>query len=85
MTKATECPACGHDLGRYDQTCQKCGKPLSYEPAEPAVGCSVCGERIGAYTETCPACGETGYPALRPRKGKGFKGSPAFEADRKDP
>lgn len=84
MSKVTECPSCGHELGRYDQTCQKCGEPLSYDPAESAVGCAVCGADIGAYVETCPECGEKGYPALRPRKGKGFKGSPDYEAEREE-
>jgi LSD1 subclass zinc finger protein len=85
MTKVHTCPKCGHDLGAFDQTCQNCGTPYSYDPGEAAVGCSVCGADIGAYTETCPACGETGYPALRPRKGKGFKGSPDYESDRPKP
>jgi predicted nucleic acid-binding Zn ribbon protein len=80
VTKTTECPACGNTLGRYDQTCQKCGRALSYNPAEDHVGCAVCGAVIGAYAETCPECGETGYPALRPRKGRKFKGSPHVEA-----
>ena len=77
--KLTECPDCGTPLNEGDQTCQKCGKALSFDPAEPGVHCRVCDTEIGAYTETCPNCGETGYPALRPRKGKGFKGSPALE------
>lgn len=70
------CPACGTQLPRADQTCAKCGTALSYEPAEAAVQCAVCGEAIDAYTETCPGCGETGYPALRPRRGKGWLGAP---------
>jgi LSD1 subclass zinc finger protein len=82
MSKPTECPSCNHTLGPYDQTCQKCGEPLSYAPGESVVGCTVCGADIGAFVETCPGCGETGYPALRPRKGRGFKGSPEYEAER---
>jgi ribosomal protein L40E len=35
----------------------------------------VCGAEIGAYAETCKECGETGYPALRPRRGRKWKGS----------
>ncbi|MGH7540606.1 MAG: double zinc ribbon domain-containing protein, partial [Gemmatimonadota bacterium] len=70
-----DCPACGAPVGAADQTCQKCGEPLSFAPAQQGVACAVCGAAIGAYAETCPACGETGYPALRPRKGKGWKGS----------
>lgn len=73
--KTTECPECGRPVGPADQTCQKCGKPLPYEPGEGGVPCAVCGAEIEAYTETCPACGETGYPALRPRRGKGWKGA----------
>jgi LSD1 subclass zinc finger protein len=69
-------------LGEFDQTCQACGKALSYEAGEGHVGCAVCGADIGAYAETCPECGETGYPALRPRKGRKFKGSPDLEAKR---
>ena len=84
MTKTTECPACGAGMGPYDQTCQKCGKALSYEPDEEHVGCAVCSADIDAYTETCPECGETGYPALRPRKGRKFKGSPHLEAQASD-
>lgn len=76
MSKASTCPACGEDQGPYDQTCQKCGQPLSYDDDEAGAGCSVCGADISAYTETCPNCGEIGYPALRPRKGRRFKGSP---------
>ncbi len=76
--KTSECPKCGSRLKTGDQTCQKCGTPLSYDPAEAGVHCTVCDAEIGAYTETCPNCGETGYPALRPRKGKGWKGSPAM-------
>lgn len=77
--KRDGCPECGADLAPGDQTCQKCGAPVSYDPGQGGVGCQVCGTRIGAYVETCPACGETGYPALRPRKGRGFKGAPAAE------
>lgn len=73
--KVSECPKCGADVGPADQTCQKCGKPLSYEPDEGPVVCAVCEAEISAYTETCPECGETGYPALRPRRGKGWKGA----------
>lgn len=69
------CPRCGAELAATDQTCQKCGKPLSYEPGEADVRCAVCEAVIDAYRETCPECGETGYPALRPRKGKGWKGA----------
>ncbi len=79
MSKVSQCPACGHELGPYDQTCQKCGTALSYDANEARVGCAVCGADISAHTETCPECGEDGYPALRPRKGKGFKGSPDLE------
>ena len=70
-----ECPKCGNEIGDTDQTCQKCGAQLSYTPDEQGVHCSVCDTEIGGYTETCPECGETGYPALRPRKGKGWKGA----------
>lgn len=82
--KWTECPKCGAPIEHGNQTCQKCGTALSYDPAESGVECRVCGADIGAYTETCPSCGERGYPALRPRKGKGFKGSPALEEGEKD-
>ena len=82
MTKHAQCPECGNQLGPYDQTCQKCGRGLSYEAGEGHVGCAVCGADIDAYTETCPQCGETGYPALRPRKGRKFKGSPKLESKR---
>jgi primosomal protein N' len=82
VTKASVCPECGTELGPYDQTCQKCGKALSYEVNEGHVGCAVCGADISAYTETCPECGEDGYPALRPRRGKKFKGSPEMEQRR---
>ncbi len=70
-----DCPKCGVAVGFADQTCQKCGDPLSFKPAESGVACAVCGAAIGAYTETCPECGETGYPALRPRRGRKWKGS----------
>lgn len=73
--KANECPTCGAAVAPADQTCQKCGEPLSHAPAEPGVACAVCGAEMNAYTETCPSCGETGYPALRPRRGKGWKGA----------
>ena len=76
MTRAMTCPECETELGPYDQTCQKCGRPVSYLADESNVGCAVCGASITAYAETCPECGETGYPALRPRRGKGFKGAP---------
>lgn len=79
MSKVAECPHCGNPIGPYDQTCQKCGAAVSYEVDEGGVGCSVCGADISAYTVVCPECGETGYPALRPRKGRGFKGSPELE------
>lgn len=79
MTPADACPACSSPLRPGDQTCQKCGQPLSYGVDEHGVACTVCGAEISAYTETCPSCGERGFPALRPRKGKGFKGSPSFE------
>ncbi len=82
MTKVSTCPECGAEMGEFDQTCQKCGKGLSYDAGEDHVGCAVCGADIGAYSETCPECGETGYPALRPRKGRKFKGSPALEEKR---
>ncbi len=70
------CPSCGTEREFGNQTCQKCGTPLPYAPSEAAVGCVVCAAPIDAYTETCPECGETGYPALRPRRGKGWQGSP---------
>ncbi len=82
MTRSPECPACGVAAGPNDQTCQKCGAALAWAADEPGVGCAVCGQPISAYTLTCPRCGETGYPALRPRKGKGFRGSPDHEARR---
>lgn len=69
------CPECGHTVGPADQTCQKCGQAHSYEPGEVGVHCAVCGADIGAYAETCPACKESGYPALRPRRGRKWKGS----------
>ncbi|MFQ5689519.1 MAG: zinc-ribbon domain-containing protein [Gemmatimonadota bacterium] len=72
------CRKCGAPIGPADQTCQKCGAPLSYAPSQSGVRCAVCGKEIDAYVETCPHCGETGYPALRPRKGKGWKGSAAL-------
>lgn len=75
----SSCPDCGADVPRGEQTCPDCGEPLSFEPGEPGVPCRVCGAEITAYTETCPECGESGYPALRPRKGKHFKGSPELE------
>lgn len=70
------CTECGANLARGEQTCPRCGTPLSHMPAEAAVGCAVCGAAIDAYIETCPGCGETGYPALRPRRGKGWLGAP---------
>ena len=70
-----DCPECGAEVGVTDQTCQKCGEPLSFEPDEVGVHCAVCGAEIGAYSETCSGCGETGYPALRPRRGRKWKGS----------
>ena len=73
--KRMDCPECGEAVGAADQTCQKCGEPLSYKPDEVGVHCAVCGAEIGAYSETCSGCGETGYPALRPRRGKKWKGS----------
>lgn len=81
MTRAESCPACSAPLKPWDQTCQKCGQPLPYAADEESVACAVCGAAISAYAETCPSCGERGYPALRPRKGKGFKGSPALEGE----
>lgn len=80
----TRCPTCGAETGPTDQTCQTCGQPLPYEPGERAVACAVCGATIDAYVETCPRCGEGGYPALRPRRGKGWKGAdpdPQADAD----
>lgn len=79
MRRISACPECGNQIGAYDQTCQKCGKALSYGVDEADVDCAVCGAAISAYTESCPKCGESGYPALRPRKGRKFKGSPALE------
>jgi primosomal protein N' len=70
-----DCPECGAEVGIADQTCQKCGHALSYQPDEVGVHCAVCGSEIGAYTQKCPECGESGYPALRPRKGRKWKGS----------
>lgn len=70
------CPSCSAGIAPGDQTCDACGEPLSHEPGEPGVACRVCGAEITAYTETCPACGETGYPALRPRRGKVSEGAP---------
>lgn len=79
MTRST-CPECDAGLEPGDQTCQGCGAPLSFTPGQDGVGCRVSGAVIGAYAETCPRCGENGYPALRPRKGKGFEGAPGEEA-----
>lgn len=73
--EGSACPACGAPRAPADQTCQACGEPLSYRAGEPGAPCAVCGLEIGAYRETCPGCGETGYPALRPRRGKGWKGA----------
>lgn len=42
--------------------------------------CAVCGASIQGFDLECPECGETGYPALRPRKGDGFQGSPEYES-----
>ena len=68
------CPKCGAETSPGDQTCQSCGKPLSLPPGAEGVPCQLCGTLMNAYTLTCPDCGEGGYPALRPRKGKGWKG-----------
>lgn len=73
------CPSCDARLPPGEQTCQECGAPLSYDPGEGGVVCRVCGDEIDAFAETCPSCGERGYPALRPRKGKGFEGAPEEE------
>lgn len=70
------CPACDSEVPTGEQTCPACGQPLSYRPGEEEVACRVCGAEITAYAETCPECGESGYPALRPRKGKHFEGAP---------
>lgn len=70
------CPSCDAEVPRGEQTCNACGEPLPYGPNEEAVACRVCGAEISAYTETCPECGESGYPALRPRKGRHFEGAP---------
>jgi LSD1 subclass zinc finger protein len=70
----SSCPNCNAAISPGDQTCQGCGKPLSLPPRAKDIPCKVCGAAITAYTLTCPECGEGGYPALRPRKGKGFKG-----------
>lgn len=78
---ASSCPECDTDIPRGEQTCPDCGEPVSYEPGEEGVACRVCGEEITAYTESCPACGESGYPALRPRKGGHFQGSPQYEGE----
>lgn len=78
---ARRCPSCDAEVPCGEQTCQACGEPLSYRPDEEAVACRVCGAEIAAYTESCPECGETGYPALRPRKGKHFKGAPRSGED----
>lgn len=75
------CPACDAEVPRGEQTCPECGEPVSYGPDEEGVACRVCGEEITAYTETCPSCGEAGYPALRPRKGGHFQGSPQYEGE----
>lgn len=81
MTRKS-CPDCGAEIPTGEQTCPACGEPLSYSSGEAEVACRVCGAEITAYTERCPECGETGYPALRPRKGEHFKGSPEFESGR---
>lgn len=78
MRRST-CPECGAEIPAGEQTCPECGEPVSYAPDEEGVRCRVCGAEIAAYTETCPGCGEGGYPALRPRKGGHFKGSPELE------
>lgn len=70
------CPSCDAEVPRGEQTCNECGEPLPYAPDEASVACRVCGAEITAYTERCPECGETGYPALRPRKGGHFEGAP---------
>lgn len=80
----TSCPECGAEIPDGEQTCLECGEPVSYAPDEEGVRCRVCGARIAAYTETCPSCGEAGYPALRPRKGGHFKGSPELEGEEDD-
>lgn len=78
---ASSCPECDAEIPAGEQTCPECGEPVSYEPGEEGVACRVCGADINAYTETCPSCGEEGYPALRPRKGGHFKGSPEYEGE----
>jgi ribosomal protein L40E len=82
VSRTETCPECGASLQPRDQTCQKCGHPLSFEVDEADVPCGACDAPIGVRTETCPSCGENGYPALRPRRSKGFKGSPALETRR---
>lgn len=76
MTRRTDCPECGAPLETGAQTCPRCGAPLSFSPGDPDGTCATCGEAMPAYAERCPACGETGYPALRPRRGKDWKGAP---------
>ena len=74
MTKVAKCPECGADMGQFDQTCQKCGKALSYEAGEGHVGCAVCSADIGAYIETCPECGETELPGAEASEGAQVQG-----------
>lgn len=73
------CPACGRELEAMAIRCP-CGHALPEaqdartDPERPR--CEVCGAGIGLMDERCAACGADGYPALRPRTGRKWQGSP---------
>lgn len=77
------CPKCDASLDALQTRCGECGHVLPEsqdrrsQPESPQ--CGVCSAAIALMTQTCPACGATGYPALRPRRGRKSLGSPDAE------
>lgn len=60
---------CGHELPE--------ARDVRSDPDRPV--CEICDRPMPIMAETCPACGATGYPALRPRRGKKWQGSPTMK------
>ena len=74
------CPKCNAQLERLAVKC-RCGHEMPEaegircsDPDAPA--CGVCGEQIQLMDQRCGHCGATGYPAMRPRKGRNSQGAP---------
>jgi len=53
-----ECPVCGAEFSRLEESCPECGEPVDSEEFIELIDCPICGAIFNHLEERCPECGE---------------------------